>query len=233
MNEQLFIRNAKRTSLGIANAANLTASSAYWSKGMMTIVISEDVILKSFNIRQTSINPNDSVTIIINGPVNYELPLKVEFDSLLKVEHPIRLPKGEYQFSTDKTIQTTGLFVVMGYFDDIVQIDNTNAALFMNNMEFEKIEFFCLPTSFPIKTDPKCDIISSINEIYSNLEVYPNPTNGIINFNEVVSEGQIFNLQGRLVFEFTDKNRIDISNIYQGTYILKTGRKNTKIILTK
>ena len=75
-----------------------------------------------------------------------------------------------------------------------------------------------------------------------NLNIYPNPTSDYISFDsgqlpEEIEEIQIYNLSGQLQI-ILDKdqsisNRIDVSNLNQGTYILVLKLKSNKMIFEK
>ncbi len=98
----------------------------------------------------------------------------------------------------------------------------------------DKPGFGHMTVNFTAKSDPsttiQVDIYShawglSTTQVskFSNL-VYPNPTNGILNFSNSVNENSqisIYNLNGQLVKEissFDAKNNIDISEFNSGVY---------------
>lgn len=59
----------------------------------------------------------------------------------------------------------------------------------------------------------------------TNIMAFPNPTNGVINFSEP-SNVQIYDLQGRLVFNQKQTTTADLSNQTKGIYILKITANN-------
>ena len=80
------------------------------------------------------------------------------------------------------------------------------------------------------------DIINSINENESNISVYPNPTNGLLNINNVQGASvRITNLVGELVATI-DKadafNTVDMTNFAPGTYLVKI-INNSQVITKK
>ena len=155
--KELFIRNVKRDYLGSASNIYLNTDSIYRKIGKMNVIVSENVLLKSFKVLQASPNGSGAVNINITGPVNYNIPLTLELDSLMTIEHAVYLPKGEYVFSTDVEIQTKPSTSFYSYFGGIVQIgDNDSANVFMIRMELETVEFFCESSSFPIKKYDYC-----------------------------------------------------------------------------
>lgn len=64
----------------------------------------------------------------------------------------------------------------------------------------------------------------SIDEVQLvDLKVYPNPTQGIVNFefNEVIDTIEVFNLTGQSVLIVKESNRIDLSSFSNGLYMVK------------
>jgi len=70
--------------------------------------------------------------------------------------------------------------------------------------------------------------IEDINLADSNIFVYPNPTANFIYIQaENISKAELFDLMGRKV-KATDQNQIDLSNISNGSFILKVTTENNK-----
>jgi hypothetical protein len=68
--------------------------------------------------------------------------------------------------------------------------------------------------------------------IVSNLILYPNPTEGILNLGDLTDfanpEYSIFDIQGKKVMDARlDSNAINVSNLATGNYILKIHDNNT------
>ncbi len=65
----------------------------------------------------------------------------------------------------------------------------------------------------------------SIHENWNReLVLYPNPAKNFISFDldkEVVIAGNVFNVNGKLMLSFSHQNKIDLSNLAKGTYILQ------------
>lgn len=78
------------------------------------------------------------------------------------------------------------------------------------------------------------EIISNISDV----TIYPNPTNGILNFNSKseVQSIAIFDLSGRKISEF-NSNQINISSLPKGIYLIKIstedGKTTTKKVVKK
>ena len=75
----------------------------------------------------------------------------------------------------------------------------------------------------PEATNANGVILSVINAIAANpINVYPNPSNtGNINFNKVVSFN-MFSITGQLVMTKNTVNRVNVSNLEKGVYIIET-----------
>ena len=70
--------------------------------------------------------------------------------------------------------------------------------------------------------------IEDINLAESNIFVYPNPTaNRIYIQADNISKAELFDLMGRKV-KATNQNQIDLSNISNGSFILKVTTENNK-----
>lgn len=74
------------------------------------------------------------------------------------------------------------------------------------------------------------EIISNISDV----TIYPNPTNGILNFNSKseVQNIAIFDLSGRKISEF-NSNQINISSLPKGIYLIKISTKDGKTTTKK
>ena len=56
--------------------------------------------------------------------------------------------------------------------------------------------------------------------------IYPNPSNGIVNIKmAALKEATIYNLSGKRIMRSTD-NRIDVSTLSEGVYIIKLENKS-------
>ena len=79
--------------------------------------------------------------------------------------------------------------------------------------------------------------ITGINDIKnSNIKIYPNPTNNIINIEGLTKNEnntiQIFDVQGKLVITKTinEKGTIDLSELNKGVYVIKIGEVAQRIV---
>ena len=79
--------------------------------------------------------------------------------------------------------------------------------------------------------------ITGINDIKnSNIKIYPNPTNDIINIEGLNKNEnntiQIFDVQGKLVITkiITEKGTIDLSELNKGVYVIKIGELAQRIV---
>lgn len=80
-----------------------------------------------------------------------------------------------------------------------------------------------------------CEVLTSIesNENISSIQIYPNPSNGIINISVLVDEVQINNLIGNVILHSPNPtNVIDISHLNKGMYFI-TLKINGKQLIYK
>ena len=78
------------------------------------------------------------------------------------------------------------------------------------------------------------DLSASINSI----QIYPNPTQNILNLNEInniispLNRVEIINKFGQITFGYIDNNKLDVSQLIPGMYILRvTSTKHQKVTL--
>ena len=81
------------------------------------------------------------------------------------------------------------------------------------------------------------NVVTGINDIKnSNIKIYPNPTNNIINIEGLNKNEnntiQIFDVQGKLVITKTinEKGTIDLSELNKGVYVIKIGELAQRIV---
>lgn len=80
------------------------------------------------------------------------------------------------------------------------------------------------------------DLVLGTNEQTRNtIKIYPNPTTGIINLNiqSLPEKIEVHNISGQMVRSFRNNNRIDISDLPAGIYLLKITSKNEGQIMVK
>ena len=78
---------------------------------------------------------------------------------------------------------------------------------------------------------------SITNSTINKLNIYPNPTSGVLNIEGLYSLVEIFDIFGKLVLSSEYTNSIDVSSLANGIYNLnivnETGVKNMKITISK
>lgn len=92
----------------------------------------------------------------------------------------------------------------------------------------------------PVSQELRIGTLSVLEEEFKSRDVmiYPNPSNSFIQIKGIKDEGctvSIFNIEGKLikkVFNYLTKNKIEISNLKNGTYILKI-TKDKKLVTKK
>ena len=77
-------------------------------------------------------------------------------------------------------------------------------------------------------TDTTTTGIKKIGLKKNNIEVYPNPSNGIFNLNtsEKASLIEVFDITGKLVMEAKQTNQVNLSGYPSSMYILKVSQNN-------
>jgi hypothetical protein len=81
------------------------------------------------------------------------------------------------------------------------------------------------------------NVVTGINDIKnSNIKIYPNPTNNIINIEGLNKNEnntiQVFDVQGKLIITKTinEKGTIDLSELNKGVYVIKIGEVAQRIV---
>ncbi len=103
-------------------------------------------------------------------------------------------------------------------------LDNFSALAWIQNYNTKEVYQAC-----------KCDVLPTLVDetTWADFEVYPNPTDGLVN---IISNGQnvsLFNVWGQCVFESTGENslRFDMKRYGSGVYVVKIGPQTRKIIV--
>lgn len=70
----------------------------------------------------------------------------------------------------------------------------------------------------------------------NTLGLYPNPSNGLVHFNQVETSSRVdvLNLNGQMVYSETlppGKSQIDLSSLKKGVYIVRIGDKSQRLIM--
>ena len=61
-------------------------------------------------------------------------------------------------------------------------------------------------------------------------KIFPNPTKGVLNISDELTDVQIFDLTGRVVYVApVIQTTIDLSNIVNGTYLLVANKQGQKV----
>ena len=94
-----------------------------------------------------------------------------------------------------------------------------------------------LTPGLPIEINPdlsNCDVLSIKENLITDIKIFPNPVENLISIKskEKISKIEVFNLFGKIVHRNTNKNRINISDLTSGIYILKIHSFN-KVVYKK
>jgi uncharacterized delta-60 repeat protein len=119
-------------------------------------------------------------------------------------------------------LQSDGKLIIGGYFDTYNQISATNITRIRPNIAGSQLKNSLGLIKY--QSEPEIDITTN-----NKITIYPNPSDGIYNFNLTVEDDdtqiQVFNLLGEQVFSglLTGKqeNKIDLSNLTKGCYLVK------------
>lgn len=139
-----------------------------------------------------------------------------EYDQLDQYHTALYASSNDYQNGARTVVaQSNGRIVVGGfeYTSTPGDIDNVIIGLMPSEIEGQ--------------------VVNSIIESNSPaIRVYPNPTSGIINFENTFYPIELWSLDGRLVYTDSSlKNIIDISHLSKGSYIVRSGSFSQLILL--
>jgi hypothetical protein len=86
----------------------------------------------------------------------------------------------------------------------------------------------------PIELNPdisNCSLLNTPDNSLSEIKIYPNPTNNILNIktNEIIDKIEVFTILGHLVIKKLNSKSINLVNLSKGLYILKIHSKGTFI----
>lgn len=68
------------------------------------------------------------------------------------------------------------------------------------------------------------------NVTMKQINAYPNPTTGRVNFSEQIDEYNVYGVNGQRIMYGKSTNNIDLSNMPNGMYFIQTNKGNSKII---
>ena len=94
-------------------------------------------------------------------------------------------------------------------------------------------KFICYSGSFEYeyRLSPTCDLTSIEDKVNGNFEIYPNPTNDILNIegDKLWSEIQIFDISGKLQFTSSYTTKLNIQELDAGLYYLRIISEGEKL----
>ena len=79
-------------------------------------------------------------------------------------------------------------------------------------------------------------IVQNINDITSNISIFPNPVKDVLMINGIFNFVDIYDVSGKLILS-SEQNKINVSELAKGLYMLEintsSGIKTHKITITK
>ncbi len=115
------------------------------------------------------------------------------------------------------------------YFNDVIQINNTDY-VFVGYAA--RNDYDCINSANRgfWMTKISTNALSTDSFSFSDFEIYPNPTNSLLNFKaiESIKEINIYEISGRKIFELKAENinQVDISSLSNGIYTVKVSNEN-------
>ena len=202
--------------------ATLSNGTYAWSTGATTPSISISNLDGTFSVTVTDSISGCVTTDMATLTFNPNLSVDLGLDPTICVNHTLDLDAGmanSYLWSTGETTQiitVDGPTLGAGTYNFDVTITDVNGCTDMD--------------AIVVTVDP-CTGITEANAL--GLSVYPNPSNGIINYNlesaNVESNIRVTSIGGQLIYQETVRSNagtIDISGISKGVYILTVESNN-------
>lgn len=71
---------------------------------------------------------------------------------------------------------------------------------------------------------------NTVEEVFSDFQVFPNPSNGVINFSALQERITVFSTEGKVIGTYININQLDLTDLSDGIYILQSGNGATSQI---
>lgn len=189
---------------------------------------------KSFKLKiWSSLSPE----VLVYSQSAYYNPLYSLTNELLKfnLDYPIYLPAGTYYFGYENITED---FLTIGY---DLNHDNSSKVFFNAEGIWEHPSYSGSLMIHPVFSyDDAIVSVNKISEIDTKIEIYPNPSAGIVLLNTIFPKQiLIFDVFGKLIKELPQAvySKIDLTNLPNGVYFLNILDKNEsqieKIIISK
>jgi hypothetical protein len=138
---------------------------------------------------------------------------------------------GSFQF--DSTLAYTPFQIKINYLS--LGIPDSAKIIITNSDSHCKINIFCnllYLDDLAFSENPLS--VESYLTSNAKINVYPNPTSGVLNFGQKVEKVELYNLSGDLVKRWNySSDQIDISLLHDGLYLLKIIRSDHLIVTQK
>lgn len=210
------------TSLDLSNNLALVRLECQISQ-LTTLNISQNINLKQLYCDRnqlTNLNVSQNPLLeVIDCSRNQLQTLNVSSNNLLSYLRcdENRLTSLNLKNGANNLLSYNSIFALFGNNPNLtcIQVDNVN---------YSNTYWSNLKDAFAVySTD--CSSLKVENNIFSAMDVYPNPTNGILNINNVILEKAIlYDALGRKantkIFNNSQNNHLDLSNFPKGIYYL-------------
>lgn len=185
------------------------------------------------------LNIPTSEPVILGGDLNVDLYANHlnEYDSLYTIVNSSEPDLLGYPYTYDPASNyyasgaTEYLDYVLPILDNVAPISSTNEPLILRSIDNDMWGLYDLSDHFAVHGRLEYPTNVSLNEIKESiLNVYPNPTSGLVSFEKIEAEVKVIDYAGRIILSKNNCMTMDLSALPRGIYFLKAGRRIAKII---
>jgi len=159
----------------------------------------------------------------------------IEVKDKFKVIFELKQPNGQVIYPGKVTfngVQKPVSFLGTATFNDVNFGDNQSYSALETSNNYSYADISGEVKIYKDQTFSIVFLANDINDLNSNVSIYPNPTNGLFNVettNEILKI-EIYNVSGQLIYEAKNVNIIDITNKTSGLYFVNIVTKNGSVI---
>lgn len=184
------------------------------------IIVNHPMILQSFKIKT-----NPKVAQTINVQIGHTLiTVQANFVDEVEVKCNIRMLKyskietsGDVFFNTLKKSETSSYVI-----DDMIKFNpDFDQKIFVYDLKFEKKLDLCTGKRIRLVKADDCVVTNKQEIAPQKINIYPNPTNGMLYFDENFELIEVYDINGKIVQSFQNQNQINLAHLSNGVYIIK------------